>query len=151
MKNRCSSFIRLIAVILLVVAMVLTLVCCGKKDNKKADGGNDPVQTGSIQTGDDKEEISFSIRVTGPDGKTKNIPVKTTADNLADALIENDLVEGEDSEYGFFITAVDGIKAEDGYFWALVDKEGAMLQTGASSTPVKDGDTFGFEYTKIDY
>ncbi len=146
MKTKNVSIIRIIAVFLIIASMVLTLACCGKKNDQKAAGGKET----AVQT-EAGEEKSVAIRITGPDGKTESIHIKTGADNLADALLENKLASGSDSEYGLLITSVNGIEAEEGYFWAIVDKDGAMLETGASSTPIKDGDVFGFEYTQINY
>lgn len=150
MKTKNVSIIRIIAVFLIIASMVLTLACCGKKNDQKAAGGKETAVQTDVQT-ESAEEKSVTIRITGPDGKTESVHIKTDAETLADALLENKLASGSDSEYGLFITSVNGIEAEEGYFWAVVDKDGAMLQTGVSSTPVNDGDVFGFEYTKIDY
>ena len=128
MKSRNVSLIRIIAVFLIITSMVLTLACCGKKN-------------------ENKDTITISVKITNPDGKTETVKIDTKADNLADALLEKKLVEGEETDYGLYITTVKGVKAEDGYWWALTDKDGEMLQTGASSTPIADGDIFGLEYS----
>lgn len=48
--------------------------------------------------------------------------VKTDAETLGDALLENKLVEGDEGQYGLFLTSVNGIKADysaDGSYWAF--------------------------------
>lgn len=97
----------------------------------------------------DTEEKTVTVLVTHKSGEEKVFTITTTAENLGDALVENDIVDGEDGQYGLYITAVDGEVADysvDQSFWAL-SKGGEELFTGASSTPVSDGDVFELTYT----
>ncbi|HAN21501.1 MAG: hypothetical protein A2Y15_00760 [Clostridiales bacterium GWF2_36_10] len=85
--------------------------------------------------------IIVLVKVEG--NETKTFTIGTDAEFLLDALNQIDLVEGEDSEYGFFITAVDGVAAnEDKQEWWGIYEDGNMTQTGVSTTPIEDGDTF---------
>ena len=80
----------------------------------------------------------------------EDFEIKTNAENLGDALLEAKLVEGEMGDYGLYIKSVNGIRADyelDGAYWSL-SKGGEMLMTGASDTPIADGDTFELTYTK---
>ena len=70
------------------------------------------------------------------------------AEYLAEALTENEIASGSDSEYGLFITTVDGETADDGeQQWWCITKGGEMLMTGASETPVADGETYELTLT----
>ena len=62
---------------------------------------------------------------------------------LGTALKEQNLIEGEQSEFGMFITVVDGIAADSSKneYWSIT-KSGEILNTGADSTPIADGDHF---------
>ena len=73
----------------------------------------------------------------------KEYVVKTTRDNLADVLTDNDIVEGEDGEYGLYILSANGYTADSSKeeWWGLY-KSGEMLMTGANDTPVENGDHF---------
>lgn len=76
--------------------------------------------------------------------------VKTDKENLADALLEHSLVSGDDSEFGLYVKYVNGIQADydvDQSYWGLT-KNGEMLNTGASSTIIADGEHYEFTYTK---
>lgn len=57
--------------------------------------------------------------------------------------------QAEDSEYGAFITTVNGeeAKTEDSAYWAIY-VNGEYGQYGASEQPVKDGDRFTLAYEK---
>lgn len=75
---------------------------------------------------------------------TKTVEINTDAEYLGDALKEKNLIEGTKSEYGLFITSVDGVAAGDGQWWCI-KQNGEMTPSGADTTPIKDGDTFTLE------
>ncbi len=81
--------------------------------------------------------------------KSVTLTVKSDNDNLEKILIENKLVEGDDSEFGLYIKKVIGIHADydaDGAYWALC-KDGETTATGASGITIADGDHYEFVYT----
>ncbi len=78
---------------------------------------------------------------------------KTDAEFLSDLMGElqdagNFSYEGSESEYGLFITSVNGLTADydtDGAYWSIyVNGEYGMY--GADSQPVEDGDEFTLAY-----
>lgn len=93
--------------------------------------------------------VTLKVKVVAGE-KTITITVHTDKDNLGDALVENDLVAGDESEYGLYIKSVNGILADydkDQSWWAI-SKDGEMLSTGADSTPIADGENYELTYTK---
>ena len=94
---------------------------------------------------------AYTVTVVHKDGTVKDFAYRTDAEYLAEALLEEGLVSGEDSQYGLTIITVDGEAAvweTDSAYWAIwVGEEMAM--TGASETPVYDGSTFKLEYTSL--
>lgn len=85
---------------------------------------------------------TLTIEVIAPD-YSKTHEIKTDAEFLGEALKEEGIIEGEESQYGLFITSVDSIKADDSkQQWWCITKGGADVMTGADSTPIADGDTF---------
>ena len=90
----------------------------------------------------------LTIVVVHGDGSEKDFDIHTDAEYLAEALTENEIASGSDSEYGLFITTVDGETADDGQQqWWCITKGGEMLMTGASETPVADGETYELTLT----
>ena len=84
-----------------------------------------------------------SIEVVHGDGKAETFEYNTEAEFLGEILKENELVEGEEGEYGLFITSVDGEKADDTKEqWWCITKSGEMVNTGADQTPIQDQDIF---------
>ncbi|XP_030853740.1 uncharacterized protein LOC752620 isoform X2 [Strongylocentrotus purpuratus] len=50
------------------------------------------------------------------------------------------------SEYGHFITTINGVTAADGYFWAIFDGEGIATPVGVDALVLEDGDSYIFNY-----
>lgn len=83
------------------------------------------------------------------DGKSVTLTVHSDNDNLEKILTENNLVEGDESEFGLYIKKVNGIRADydaDKAYWALC-KNGEATATGASGITVSDGEHYEFVYT----
>ena len=94
---------------------------------------------------------AYTVTVVHKDGTVKDFAYRTDAEYLAEALLEEGLVSGEDSQYGLTIITVDGEDAvweTDSAYWAIwVGEE--MSMTSASETPVYDGSNFKLEYTSF--
>lgn len=94
----------------------------------------------------------YTVTVVHKDGTVKDFAYRTDAEYLAEALLEEGLVSGEDSQYGLTIITVDGeaaVWATDNAYWAIWIGE-EMAMTGASETPVYDGSIFKLEYTRFE-
>ena len=92
---------------------------------------------------------TITVTVIHADGSEKKVTVRTDAEYLAEALLTENLVIGEDSQYGLNIHTVDGEKASweaNQSYWALFIGED-YATTGVSQTPVNDGDSFKLVYT----
>jgi len=92
----------------------------------------------------------ITVEVIHSDERSVSFTYQTDVEYLGEVLVAEGLVEGEEGEYGLYITKVDGEEADydkDGAYWALMCN-GEYSQTGADSTPIKDGDSFQLVYTK---
>ncbi|MBQ6756743.1 MAG: DUF4430 domain-containing protein [Oscillospiraceae bacterium] len=73
----------------------------------------------------------------------REVKITTGAETLADALREKNLIEGSESEWGLFITGVDGRTADDAkQEWWSITKDGEMTPTGADTTMIADGEHY---------
>ena len=85
--------------------------------------------------------ITVQIIVDGQDTVTKSIT--TAAEYLRGALEEEDLIAGEESQYGLFVKTVNGVTVDDAkQQWWCFTKGGEDLFTGVDTTPIADGDKF---------
>ena len=93
---------------------------------------------GNLQEG--AKTITFVIN--GKDA-SRSVEIHTDREYLGEALADEKLVEGTESEYGLFVTTVDGYTADDSVQeWWCFSKGGEDLSTGVDTTPIADGDTF---------
>ena len=101
----------------------------------------------SCKKEEDGEERTFTFTVVHADGTSKSIEVTTTKNNLADALVEKGIISGEESQYGLYVTTVDGEYhkwEDDGKYWALYIGE-ELASTGASSIQIENGGKYTFK------
>ena len=88
-------------------------------------------------------EKNICITVVDAEGNSQNFEFSTSQEFLRGALEEQQLVEGEESEYGLFVKTVNGVTADDAkQQWWCFTKGGQELLTGVDDTPVADGDRF---------
>ena len=142
-----------LTLILIALSATLLFSCADEKESVN----NDIVEN----LPDEKEEIKneilgkennikFDFFVTLSDGSTRLYKIETTKDNLGDALLEGNLIKGEEGEFGLYVTEVAGEVADwdkDNAYWYFY-KNGEALMTGVSSTPIENGDSFEAKYTK---
>ncbi len=85
-------------------------------------------------------EKQIVVEVIHGDETTKEFEISTTQEYLGDVLKDEAIVEGEDGDYGLFITVADGEEADaaNEEWWCLT-KENQMLETSADQTVVEDG------------
>ncbi len=82
--------------------------------------------------------------------KAITVTVHTDADTLGSALLEQELIAGEESEYGLYIKVVNGIKADydtDKAYWAFY-QNGEYMNTGVDGTSITGGEHYELVYTK---
>ena len=149
-KTQTKTFLSLISLLVLMAVMALGMISC---DTKKDDAAtSDSAVESNVESEQNAAEaITVTIEITDDKGETTSKEyTSTTAVTLADILKENDLIEGEETEYGLMITTVAGITADydtDKAYWALY-KNGEYMMTGADGETLENGAVYGLVYTK---
>lgn len=136
---------------LFLVALVLfSFASC--KDNAPETQKNS-LWSNAVYT-EDKElgagEKLLEIKVTAEE-KSIVFTIRSDAETVGEALLENELVEGSEGAFGLYISHVNGIKAvyeEDGAYWGFLDRDGNLVSTGVDMTSFVDGDVYELRYTK---
>jgi hypothetical protein len=83
------------------------------------------------------------------DGSSKSYDIKTDAEFLRQALEEQKLISGTKSNYGLYVTTVDGVTADESKKeWWCFTLNRETINTSVDSTPIKDGDHFEITLTK---
>ena len=140
-KKAMNKMMRLILCTVLIAAMALFATgCSGKKTAETVDGttvyaDGDVVGEGAKQ---------FTLVIADKDGNETRLEIHTDKDIVGEALLDNQVVAGEDSQYGLYVKTVNGITADfdtDGVYWAFyIDGEYAM--TGVDATEITEGVTY---------
>ncbi len=95
--------------------------------------------------GDGEKQIS--VTVVHGDGSRKQLTVYTNEQFLRGAL-EDNLISGDESQYGLFVTTVDGETADSAkQEWWCFTRSGEMLSTGVDDTPIADGESYEITLT----
>ena len=152
MKVRNKKFFSLLLCMMLTVAMAFSTTGCSR-NNKESDVQTETQVEADAQTDATvlgEGQTVFTFNVTDADGNETNFEIHTDKETVGEALLELDLIAGEDSEYGLYVKTVNGITADydkDQTYWAFY-VNGEYAQTGVDSTNVTAGDTYSFKVEK---
>lgn len=132
--KKISSLLTKALAIVAAGALAFSVVGCG------ATPKNDTAKAGN----------SITIEVKDADGNVSSFAGNTEAEFLRGAIddIDGVTIDGYDSDYGFYITTVNGITADydaDGAYWSIY-VNGEYGSYGVDSQPVADGDVFQLAY-----
>ena len=136
-----------------VLIAVMALVIAGCSNNSSEEPTTtEPVQTtgqtSAIVKGEG--ENAFVFIAVDLDGNSTHYMIKTDKETVGEALLENGLIAGEDSQYGLYVKTVNGITADydvDATYWAFyVNGEYAM--TGVDTTDINVADHYMFKVEK---
>lgn len=97
-------------------------------------------------------EKSITVTLTDNNGVDTVYEHNTNAEYLLEAIREIDGLDlqGEDKEYGFYISAVNGITAVDQSYWAIY-VNGEYGSYGIESQPIEDGGEYALVYERSAY
>ena len=91
---------------------------------------------------------ALTITVVHGDGSEKAFDVHTDQEYLEGALLENEIVEDNQTEYGLYIlTAAGEPVKEAGQEWWCITTDGELLMTGAGETGISDGEHYELTFT----
>ncbi len=91
---------------------------------------------------------TLTVTVVHGDGTQKEFTLQTDAETLREALEEEDIIAGEESEYGLYVLTVDGetVQEEQQEWWCLT-KDGQMHNYGVDDTNIADGERYELTFT----
>lgn len=142
---RNNKFKKLFSCILkgmLIAALTLTTGCTDNNEPQNPDTNQTTTVLGEGET-------TFYFEVHANDTITK-YEIHTNQDKVGEALVELELIEGEESEYGLYIKKVTGIEADfdiDKTYWAFyINDEYAM--SGVDTTDIVENDTYSLRKEK---
>ena len=134
-----------ITLLLLALVMCLSFVACADiektgawqtatydRDTKLGEGA----KTVTVKVVADEQELIFTIH--------------TDKATLGEALLEHELIDGEQGAFGMYVKAVNGIVADydvDQTYWGFT-KNGEMMLVGVDGAEIADGEQYELTRTK---
>ncbi len=87
---------------------------------------------------------NLTIEVIHKDESSKIFEINTNEEYLGPALLEHEIIVGEDSEYGLFITSADGeaVDSANEEWWLITINDGENVNFGADQQPILDGEKY---------
>ena len=157
----------LLLCMMLIVAMAFTAVGCNSKKESGVEENAVAVEetvensveesTAAVEEAVENEvevlgegETMFLFTVVDKDENETNYEIHTDKDVVGDALLDLELIAGEDGDFGLYVKTVNGITADydvDQTYWAFyVNGEYAM--SGVDTTEVEEGASYAFKVEK---
>lgn len=91
---------------------------------------------------------NIKVEIITVEAADKTVEIKTDAEFLRQALEQENLIQGDESEFGLFVKTVDGVTADDSkQEWWCITKNGEQLMTGVDFTPIADGEHYEITLT----
>lgn len=164
MMKQFKKSLSLILCTMLIAAMALFTSGCG--DNKSGNNTEKPMNQQNSQVESQMEqqdsqtenkmtvlgegEHQFTFTVTDVDGKETIFEIHTDKTKVGEALMDLELISGDEGAYGLYVKNVNGITADydaDGTYWAFyINGEYAM--TGVDVTDITEGTIYSFKVEK---
>ena len=96
------------------------------------------------------QTVEFTFKVTDASGKETDFTINTDKKTVGEALLEKNLIAGDDSEYGLYVKTVNGVTLDydkDVMYWAFYEN-GQYASKGVDSTEVTAGAEYAFKAEK---
>lgn len=150
-KLRNRKNMSLFLCTMLIVAMALgTTGCKGNnaKETKESTAAAQTVQAERTVLGEGRTVFDFVV--VDKEGKETPFEIHTNQETVGAALLELNLITGEEGAYGLYVKSVNGITADydvDRTYWAFY-VNGAYAVSGVDTTPIAAGETYSFKVEK---
>lgn len=150
-KRTFKKALSLTLCMMLIAVMALFTSGCG--DKKTQTDTERPMTQESEQNdwnvlGEGKNQFKFTV--TDADGTESFFEIHTDKTIVGEALLELELISGEEGAYGLYVKTVNGITADydaDGTYWAFY-VNGQYATSGVDLTEITEGETYSFKVQK---
>ena len=145
--KRNNKLLSLLLCIVLTVAMALFTIGCND-DNKETTLKTEQPKSEATVLGEGATEFAFTV--VDKDGNETVFEIHTDKTIVGDALLELELIAGDEGDYGLYVKTVNGITADynvDKTYWAFyINGEYAM--SGVDTTKIIAGDSYSVKVEK---
>ena len=157
MKFSNKKIVTLILTMMLVASMVASTVGCGGS-NQQAQNSVQNTEVQSTETQNEESQVAilgegatqFAFTVIDKEGNETAFEIHTEKEIVGEALLELEMIAGEDGAYGLYVKTVNGITADydvDQTYWAFY-VNGEYATSGVDTTAIEEGMTYTFKVEK---
>lgn len=146
-QMKLKKHLSLFLCMMLIAAMALFTTGCNDNANAEAEAATEQATEAQV-VGEGATVFAFTV-VDGSGVETA-FEVHTDKATVGEALLDCNLITGDESDYGLFVKQVNGITADydtDGAYWAFY-VDGQYAQSGVDTTNIEEGKTYTFKYEK---
>lgn len=132
--------------IFLVAILCFSFVSCSDKA-QETNLWESAIYTKDAQFGSGIKQLVLEVKA---QEKSVTFTINTDKETVGEALLEHNLISGEQGAYGIYIKEVNGMTADyskDNSYWSFL-KNGEYMMSGVDSTKFKSGEHFELVYTK---
>ena len=136
MKNNTKKLFSMLLCMVLIVAIALFTTGCA--ENKETNSTPTQTQVDVVVKGEGQTTFDFSV--VDKDGNVTYFEIHTDKETVGQALLDCQLIEGEEGPYGLYVKTVNGITADydvDGTYWAFY-VNGELSPTGVDMTDITE-------------
>lgn len=145
--TKAKKVLSLLLCFVLIAAIVLFNGCNG---NTNPETETPETTQASSPTAIGEGETTFTFTVTDLEGNETTFKIHTDKKLVGEALIEENLIQGESGAYGLYVKTVNGITLDydkDGAYWAFY-VDGEYASTGVDLTEIDANATYSFKAEK---
>ena len=141
MKTQFKMQSKVLAALCILLAMLFLVTACNGNKVSPEGKWTDASYLSDVELGKGSKTVVVTVKA----GENEvSFTLHTDKTYLSEALLENQLVEGDDGPYGLYIKKVNGIVADydvDKTYWGFY-KNGEQMMTGVSSAEIVDGERY---------
>ena len=131
-----KKIVSLTAVVLLVCML---LISCNTLE--KTGAWENATYRRDMEFGEGTKTVEVEVKA---EDESVTFTIHTDKETLGEALLEHELIAGEESQFGLYVKFVNGIEADndkDGTYWAFY-KNGEMMMVGVDGVSISDGEHY---------
>ena len=136
---------RTVSIALLIICLFSFVAC---RDSVDATGlWENATYTEDAEFGEGAKTVKVEVKV---EEQMITFTIKTDKKTVGEALIENELISGDEGDYGLYVKKVNGIVADydvNQSYWAFYIN-GEMAMTGVDMTDIDETAIYRLEYAK---
>ena len=150
--TRSKKALSFILCIVLIAAIALFTTACNDNKTNDTTTTEDAVSTTESPKATvlGEGETKFNFTVTDLEGNETVFEINTDKKTVGDALLDLELIAGDESEYGLYVKTVNGTTLDydkDGAYWAFY-VDGEYATSGVDTTDIIAGGTYAFKAEK---